>query len=332
MRIVVNKETPTMNNTISISDARPPQAPLLATPPVVAELRRATRRYGKVLALDGLDLTVRAGEVVALLGPNGAGKTTAVHLLLGLVRADAGESRLFGLDPRRFAARSRVGAMLQISKVPETLKVREHIDLISSYYPQPLSREAVLAAAGLTGVADRLFGKLSGGQRQRLLFALAVCGNPEVLFLDEPTVGLDVEARRGLWEHIRERTRAGCTVFLTTHYLEEADALAHRIVLLERGRILAEGTPGEIKARVRGRRIRCRTVLPLAAVAALPGVRTARLADGGEVELFADETEATVRALLARDAGLTDLEVRGAGLEEAFLALTGTDAAEEVAA
>ncbi|HYH44550.1 MAG TPA: ABC transporter ATP-binding protein [Thermoanaerobaculia bacterium] len=303
-------------------------------PPVVAQLRRATRRYGKVLALDGLDLSVRAGEVVAVLGPNGAGKTTAVHLLLGLIRAHAGEARLFGLDPRSFAARSRVGAMLQISKVPETLKVREHIDLISSYYPRPLSRDAALEAAGLGAVADRLFGQLSGGQRQRLLFALAVCGNPDVLFLDEPTVGLDVEARRGLWEHIRERARAGCTVFLTTHYLEEADALAHRVVLLAGGRILAEGTPGEIKARVRGRRIRCRTSLPLAEVAALPGVRAARFADGpgSEVELFADEAEATVRALLARDPGLADLEVRGADLEEAFLALTGVDVAEEVAA
>ncbi|HEX2224435.1 MAG TPA: ABC transporter ATP-binding protein [Thermoanaerobaculia bacterium] len=306
-----------------------------STPPVVAELRRATRRYGKVLALDGLDLTVRAGEVVALLGPNGAGKTTAVHLLLGLIRADAGEARLFGCEPRSLAARARVGAMLQISKVPETLKVREHIDLISSYYPRPLSRGEVLEAAGLESVAGRLFGQLSGGQKQRLLFALAICGNPDVLFLDEPTVGLDVESRLAFWSHIRERVSAGCTVFLTTHYLEEADALASRIVLLDRGRILAEGTPGEIKARVRGRRIRCRTSLPLSEVAALPGVREARPAAGmkdGEVEIFAVEAETAVRALLQHDPGLAGLEVRGAGLEEAFLALTRNEMHEEVAA
>src|ERR1043166_3412372 len=201
----------------------------------VAELRRATRRYGKVAALDGVDLEGPAGEVGALLGPNGAGKTTAVQLLLGLLRPTAGSARLFGLDPRDTAARVRVGAMLQISKVPETLKVREHVELVSSYYPNPLPLSESLAAAGLTGVEERLFGKLSGGQRQRVLFALALCGNPDVLFLDEPTVGLDVESRRAFWETVRERGGAGCTVFLTTHSREEADALASRIVLPDRG-------------------------------------------------------------------------------------------------
>ena len=300
----------------------------------VAELRRATRRYGEITALDGVDLEVRAGEVVALLGPNGAGKTTAVQLLLGLLRPTAGSARLFGLDPRDTAARIRVGAMLQISKVPETLKVREHVELVSSYYPRPLPLSESLAAAGLTGVEERLFGKLSGGQRQRVLFALALCGNPDVLFLDEPTVGLDVESRRAFWETVRARARAGCTVFLTTHYLEEADALASRIVLLDRGRIVAEGTPAEVKARVRGRKIRCRTRLPLAELETLPGVRGVRQ-DGGIAEMLAAEAEPVLRELLARDAGLSDLEVVGAGLEEAFLALTGNNsrpAPEEVAA
>jgi ABC-2 type transport system ATP-binding protein len=286
-----------------------------------AELRGAVKKYGTVTALAGIDLAIRAGEVVAVLGPNGAGKTTAVQLLLGLARPSAGTARLFGRDPRDAEARMRIGAMLQVSKVPETLKVREHIHLISSYYPHPLPMGEVITAAGLTGLEERLFGKLSGGQRQRVLFALALCGDPDLLFLDEPTVGLDVEARRGFWDQIRQRTGAGRSVLLTTHYLEEADALADRIVLLDRGRIVAEGTPAEIKARVLGKRIRCRTRLPLAELAALPGVRDARrLAE--DTEILAAEAEPVVRELLARDPSVSGLDIRGAGLEEAFLALT----------
>jgi ABC-2 type transport system ATP-binding protein len=286
-----------------------------------AELWGAVKRYGTVTALAGVDLAVHPGEVLALLGPNGAGKTTAVQLLLGLLRPSEGEVRLFGRDPRDPEARVRVGAMLQISKVPETLKVREHIDLISSYYPRPLPRKEVLETAGLGGVEDRLFGKLSGGQKQRTLFALALCGDPDLLFLDEPTVGLDVEARRALWTVIQGKARAGRSVLLTTHYLEEADALADRIVLIDRGRIVAEGTPAEIKARVSGRKIRCRTTLPLTEAGALPGVQRARR-DGAMTELFATEAEKAVRELLSRDPHVSDLEVRSADLEEAFLALT----------
>ncbi|HEY4575932.1 MAG TPA: ABC transporter ATP-binding protein, partial [Thermoanaerobaculia bacterium] len=263
--------------------------------------------------------------------PNGAGKTTAVQLLLGLVRASAGEARLFGGDPRGAAARVRTGAMLQVSKVPETLKVREHVDLVSSYYPHPLPRREVMAAAGLEGIEERLFGKLSGGQRQRVLFALALCGDPDLLFLDEPTVGLDVEARRAFWTVIGEKARQGRSVLLTTHYLEEADALADRIVMIGRGQVIAEGTPAEIKARVAGRKIRCRTALPLAEVAALPGVRDARR-EGELTELFAAEAERAVFELLRRDPQLSALEVRGADLEEAFLTLTRSETEQEVAA
>jgi ABC-2 type transport system ATP-binding protein len=301
----------------------------------IAELSGAVKKYGSVTALAGVDLAVRPGEVVALLGPNGAGKTTAVQLLLGLARPTAGEARLFGREPQDAEARMRVGVMLQVSKVPETLKVKEHIHLISSYYPHPLPRREVIAAAGLGGLEERLFGKLSGGQRQRVLFALALCGDPDLLFLDEPTVGLDVEARRAFWEQIRARAGAGRTVLLTTHYLEEADALADRIVLLDRGRIVAEGTPAEIKARVLGKRIRCRTRLTTAELAALPGVRDVRRS-GDEIEIAAAAAEPVVRLLLARDPDLSALDVRGAGLEEAFLALTGNEdqgkADKEVAA
>jgi len=297
----------------------------------VAELRRAVKRYGAVTALAGIDFEVRPGEVVALLGPNGAGKTTAVQLLLGLARPNAGEARLFGVEPRRAEARMRTGAMLQISKVPETLKVREHIHLVSSYYPHPLPEREVMAAAGLDGIEGRLFGKLSGGQRQRVLFALALCGDPDLMFLDEPTVGLDVEARRAFWTVIAEKARQGRSVLLTTHYLEEADALADRIVMIGRGRVIAEGTPAEIKSRVVGRKIRCRTALPLAEIAALPGVRDVRRQDE-LTEVFAAEAERTVFELLSRDPSLSALEVRGADLEEAFLTLTNTDNPEEVAA
>jgi len=300
----------------------------------VAELRQAVKRYGAVTALAGIDFAVRPGEVVALLGPNGAGKTTAVQLLLGLLRPSAGEALLFGGDPRGTAARLRTGAMLQVSKVPETLKVREHVRLISSYYPRPLPEREVLAAAGLEGIAGRLFGKLSGGQRQRVLFALALCGDPDLMFLDEPTVGLDVEARRAFWGVIGDKAAHGRSVLLTTHYLEEADALADRIVMIGAGRVIAEGTPAEIKARVVGRKVRCRTVLTAAEVATLPGVRDLRdVRRHGELtELFTAEAERAVFELLRRDPALSALEVRGADLEEAFLTLTHSEPESEVAA
>jgi ABC-2 type transport system ATP-binding protein len=304
---------------------------------IAAELRQASKQYGgpggkgTVTALDRLDFPVRPGEVVALLGPNGAGKTTTVQLLLGLARPTSGKALLFGRDPKDAAARMRVGAMLQVSKVPETLKVREHIHLISSYYPRPLPAGEVIEIAGLAGLEERPFGKLSGGQKQRVLFALAVCGDPDLLFLDEPTTGLDVEARRGLWSAIRELVRRGRTVLLTTHHLEEADSLASRIVVLDRGRVAAEGTPAEIKARVGGRRIRCITRIPVEDLLRLPGVVTARR-EGAQAELSATRAEAVVAELLRRDPDLSGLEVLGAGLEEAFLALTNAPHGEERAA
>jgi ABC-2 type transport system ATP-binding protein len=215
----------------------------------VAELRGVTKRYGRVEALRGIHLAIQPGELVALLGPNGAGKTTAVRILLGLAQPTSGQATVFGRPPASHEAKLRRGALLQVAKVPETLRVREHIELFSSYYEKPLPIEETVAAAGLKGIENKLFGDLSGGQKQRVLFALAICGNPDLLFLDEPTVGLDVEARRALWTRIREFVARGGSVLLTTHYLDEADALAHRIVVINQGRIVAEGTPAEIKAR-----------------------------------------------------------------------------------
>ncbi len=200
-----------------------------------------------VEALRGLDLTIGPGELVALLGANGAGKTTAVRTLLGLAKPTSGEVRVFGGDPRDARSRTRIGALLQISRVPETLHVREHIQLFSSYYPNPRPIDEVIAAAGLEGLEKRQFGKLSGGQQKRVLFALAICGNPDLLVLDEPTVGLDVEARRALWKQIRAFVGSGRSVLLTTHYLAEAEALANRVVVIHKGVVMAEGTPSEIK-------------------------------------------------------------------------------------
>ena len=291
---------------------------------VIASLRRASKNYGAVQALRQVDFTIRAGELVALLGPNGAGKTTAVKLFLGLAKPTTGTVGVFGGNPIYAEVRTRIGAMLQVAKVPETLRVREHIDLFSSYYPRPLPIDEILTLAGLQEIKDREFGELSGGQRQRVLFALALCGDPDILFLDEPTVGLDVESRRVLWEEIRRLVARGKTVLLTTHYLEEADALADRVVVINRGEMIAEGTPAEIKASTAGRRIRCVTSLDIETVRGLPGVIEVRR-DRAGLEIRAGAAEPILRELLMRDAGLSNIEVTSAGLEEAFLALTGTN-------
>ncbi len=288
---------------------------------VVAILQDVNKNFGDIRALKGIDFQVRAGEVVALLGPNGAGKTTAVKLLLGLLQPNAGKVRVFGGDPTNPDNRIRTGAMLQVGRVPETLRVREHIDLFSSYYLKPMPTAQVLAASGLEQLSDRKFGDLSGGQRQRVLFALALCGDPDLLFLDEPTVGLDVEARRMLWDEIRLLVRRGKTVLLTTHYLQEADALADRVAVINKGEIIAEGTPSEIKARTAGKRIRCITSIPLENLRQMLHVTEVK-EDREAVELHTGEAEPVVRELLARDPNLAGLEVAAAGLEEAFLALT----------
>lgn len=288
---------------------------------VVARLQSVTKSYGSIQALRSVELSVHAGELVALLGPNGAGKTTAVKLLLGLARPNAGTVRVFGGDPRNPQNRMRTGAMLQVGRVPETLRVGEHIDLFSSYYSQPLPLAEIVKAAGLQGLEKRPFGELSGGQRQRLLFALAICGDPDLLFLDEPTVGLDVESRRALWDEIRKLVDRGKTVLLTTHYLQEADALADRVVVINQGNIVAQGTPAQIKAQTAGKRIRCVTRLSLESVLRLPGVVEAHQ-DRDALEIQTAEAEPVLRELLARDSSLSGIEVTTAGLEEAFLALT----------
>jgi len=287
----------------------------------IATLVDVSKTFGATRALDNLSLSLHAGEVAALLGPNGAGKTTAVRLLLGLTRPDSGTVKLFGRGAQDKLARVRTGAMLQIARVPETLKVRAHIQLFRSYYPAPLPLDQVLAQAGITDIANRLFSTLSGGQKQRTLFAMALCGDPDLIFLDEPTVGMDIEARRALWAAVRDFAARGKTVLLTTHYLEEADTLASRIIVLNRGKIIAEGTPRQIKSMVTGRKIRCITQLAMDKLQALPTV-TSVAQEGDSMVITATDSDAAVRALLLADATAHGLEVSGAALEDAFLELT----------
>ena len=300
----------------------------------VASLMNISKRYRNgVVALDGFSLQLRRGEIVALLGPNGAGKSTAVRLMLGLSTPTSGTVRIFGADPRDPAARLRTGAMLQAGRAPEMLRVRDHIAMFRSYYSQPMPHAEIIRAAGLEGIEDRLFGQLSGGQKQRTLFGLALAGNPDLIFLDEPTVGLDIEARRGLWVQIRSLAAKGKTVLLTTHYLEEADALAHRIIVVNEGRVICEGTPAEVKSMGAGgtlkhasrhaavRTIRCATTISIETLRGLPGVIDVD-STASFTTLVTDRPEAALREMLMLDTGLHSLEVQSPALEDAFLALT----------
>jgi ABC-2 type transport system ATP-binding protein len=288
---------------------------------VVARLDTASKRYGGVLALDRVDLEVRRGEVLAVLGPNGAGKTTAISLLLGLLKTDTGSATLFDAAPQTLVSRRRIGAMLQTTGVPETLTIGELITLFRSYYPRPHTVTDIVEMAGIGDLLKRRYGKLSGGQQRRAQFALALVGNPEILFLDEPTTGLDIDARETLWKTIRGLVHEGCAIVLTTHYLEEAEALANRVSVLARGRIVAAGSVQQIRARVAQRQIRCVSALSPDAIARWPNVRSAAR-DGDRIQIVTDTAEAVVRQLLAEDAGLSELEVKRAGLAEAFVEIT----------
>ncbi|KAB8198266.1 ATP-binding cassette domain-containing protein [Lysobacter maris] len=289
-----------------------------------ARLSAVTLRYGAVQALDGVDIELPRARLTAVLGPNGAGKTSAIGLLLGLRTPDSGTVEVFGGSPRERAVRQRIGVMLQSAGIQEVLKVRELLELTRSYYPDPRSVADCVALAGLDGLLERRYGALSGGQQRRVQFALAICGRPHLLFLDEPTTGLDIEARQRLWRAIRDLVAEGCSILLTTHYLEEAEALADRVVVIDRGRVIAEGGVASIRARVSQRRIRCLSALPVESVAGWASVSAVRRVDA-HLEIVADQAEPVVRRLLEEDAALSELEVRRAGLSEAFLALTAGD-------
>ena len=287
---------------------------------ITASLANVDKHMGKIRALDGLSLDLRAGEVIALLGPNGAGKTTAVGVLTGRLIPDSGAASLFGLDPRHFAARQRMGVMLQSAGLPDVLTVRELVALQSGYYRDARPVPETLALAGLTDLAKRRAGELSGGQSRRLQFALAICGRPDLLVLDEPTTGLDAPARRALWASVRQATDGGAAVLLTTHYLEEADALADRIAVIDRGRIVADGPPDAIRARAAAIAIRCRADIAQEALARLAAVRSVER-EGAYWRVLSADAPATLRALLAAAPDLADLRVEPASLEDALAAV-----------
>jgi ABC-2 type transport system ATP-binding protein len=287
----------------------------------LAELSGVTKRFGSVVALDRLDLEVRRGELLAVLGPNGAGKTTAISLLLGLQQPDSGSARLFGQSPNGIEPRRQMGVMMQEAALAPELRVREQIDMVAGYYPAPMTPDDALALTGTAPLAKRPYGKLSTGQKRQVQFALAVVGRPQLLFLDEPTVGLDVQSREMVWTTLRRLVGDGCSIVLTTHYLEEAEALADRVAVVAKGRLIATGTVSEMRALVVRKRITCRTTLTAEQVATWPDVQTVTRDQHG-LHITASNTENVVRRLLAADDDLQDLEVERAGLAEAFTELT----------
>jgi ABC-2 type transport system ATP-binding protein len=280
-----------------------------------------SKRFGSLVALQSLDLEIRRGELLALLGPNGAGKSTAIAILLGLRRPDSGTATLFGKSPRREDARLGVGVMMQDIGLPAELRVRELIELVSSYYATPLDVDAAVEFAGVEGIAERRYGGLSGGQKRLTQFALAICGAPRLLFLDEPTTHLDHESRMLFWERIRYLVQQGTSVVLTTHYIEEAEALADRVAVIASGRALITGTVSEVRAVAVRQRVECITTIPIAELRSWPDV--------DEVTLISDRLVATTQnavaltqRLISTDPRLRDLEVRRATLAEALSIVT----------
>ncbi|MEU7971362.1 ABC transporter ATP-binding protein [Micromonospora sp. NPDC049089] len=293
---------------------------MTSTHPAV-ELDSLTKSFGAVTAVDGLSLRVQPGEVVAFLGPNGAGKTTTIDMLLGLSRPDTGTVRVLGGTPDDAVARGRVAAVLQTGGLLKDLTVGETVRMTAHFYRHTRPAAEVLERAGITDIADRVVGRCSGGQQQRLRFALALLPDPDLMVLDEPTTGMDVEGRRDFWQALRRDARRGRTVIFATHYLDEADAYADRIVLVRQGRIVADGTTAEIKNLAAGRTVRA--TLPgadQAALAALPGVDAVEVR-GDSVLVRTGDSDAVARHLLTRTAA-RDVEIISRNLEDAFLALT----------
>jgi ABC-2 type transport system ATP-binding protein len=283
----------------------------------LAQLHGVYKRFGAIEALRGVDLAIHQGEVVALLGPNGAGKTTTISILLGVRRPDRGEVRLFGHPPHLPQSRGNVGATPQDTGFPSSLTVSEVVELVRTHYARPLPTLEILQRFGLLELAPRQTGGLSGGEKRRLAIALAFAGNPQAVFLDEPTTGLDVEARHGLWAAIRSYVHDGGTVLLTTHNMDEAEALASRVVVLDHGQILAEGSVQAIRARVQLTCVRFRAEdLP-----ELPGI--VQIEQENQLyTLYTTDADALVRGLVRQGVAFVGLEVRPVTLEEAFLNLT----------
>ncbi|CAM5640632.1 ABC transporter ATP-binding protein OS=Streptomyces alboniger OX=132473 GN=CP975_23240 PE=4 SV=1 [Streptomyces alboniger] len=301
----------------------------MTTTASVVAFDQVSKAYGAVRAVDGLTLTLRPGETVALLGPNGAGKSTTLDLLLGLKHADSGTVRLFGTTPREAIVAGRVGAMLQSGGLMDEVTVAELVRLACALHPRPYPVGDVLARAGVAQIADRKVDKLSGGQAQRVRFALATAGDSDLIVLDEPTTGMDVTTRQAFWATMREQADQGRTVLFATHYLEEADAIADRVLVLHRGRLLADGTAAEIKAKAGARRISFDLdgETDTASLRALPFL-TALDTSGHTVRIQSSDADATVHALYGLGVYPRNLEVAGLGLEQAFVAITAAEEAK----
>ncbi|MDO6840745.1 ABC transporter ATP-binding protein [Paraglaciecola chathamensis] len=297
----------------------------LPSPCVIASARGVTKRFNGKTALHDINLDICSGQVLAILGANGAGKTTLINILLGRLNVDAGEVSVFGYPAGSLPAKRRAGVLLQVAALPETLKIKEHIQLFQSYYPQPMAYQKVIEYAGLQEMQHRYSKKLSGGEKQRLLFALSICGNPKLLFLDEPSVGMDVEARKGLWQAILDLKKSGTAIVLTTHYLEEADSLADDIVLLKQGEIIQRGSTSQIKASASHTRIRFSTTTSTHYdYGTIKGVEHARVS-GKFTELASSNVNQTLKELLSQLPDIQDLTVSSVALEDAFIQLNQGD-------
>ena len=280
-----------------------------------------TKSFGSVRAVDGISLDVQPGEIVAFLGPNGAGKTTTIDMFLGLTKPDSGSVSIFGRSPRSAIAHGLVSAVMQTGGLLQDVTVRETVQLTATLFSDPRPVDEVLARAGILDIGDRLVKKASGGQQQRLRFAMALLSDPGLLILDEPTTGMDVEGRREFWNAIRQDAERGRTVIFATHYLDEADAYADRIVLVRHGKVVADGSAAEIKGLSAGRTVRASvTGVDQAALAALPGVDSVELRADSAI-IRTRDSDAVARYLLTRTSA-TDVEITSHNLEEAFIALT----------
>jgi ABC-2 type transport system ATP-binding protein len=285
-------------------------------------LQGVTKDFGSVHAVRGIDLEIEPGEMVAFLGPNGAGKTTTIDMILGLSKATTGHVEVLGMAPRHAIARGLVAAVMQTGGLLKDLTVRETVQYTASLFVDTKPVDEVLSSAGITSIADRRVAKCSGGEQQRLRFAMALLSDPALLLLDEPTTGMDVEGRRSFWSAIRRDAQKGRSVLFATHYLEEADQYADRIILISQGRVVADGTGSEIKALAVGRTLRATISNPdTAALAALGGVDDVEVR-GEQVYVRAKDSDAVARYLL-NETDARDLEITAHGLEDAFLSLTG---------
>lgn len=291
---------------------------------VIASITGIHKTFDKKPALNNVTFDIKSNQVIAILGSNGAGKTTLINILLGRLQPNAGDISVFASPAGSIKAKQQTGAMLQVAALPDTLKVKEHIELFRSYYPKPMSYQKILSYAGLEHLENRYSKKLSGGEKQRLLFALSLCGNPKLLFLDEPTVGMDITARQKLWQTIRELKAEGTAIVLTTHYLEEADSLADEVILLKEGSIIEKGSNEQIKSSVSSTLIQFITPDKPINLTNIIGVISCDIY-GKYTKLQSNQGNETLIELLASEPNLQELTVTRAGLEEAFIQLDKTE-------